>query len=100
MTTRSSGVSGGRAAGAQRGDRRPGGRRPVARPLERRGEPLVRERLQQVVDRVDLERPQGELVVRRDEDDRHAAAEQLEHLEAVELRHLDVEEQQVRLQLA
>ncbi len=35
------------------------------------------------------------LVEGRDEDHGHVAAEQLEHLEAVELRHLDVEEQQV-----
>ena len=31
------------------------------------------------------------------EDDRHVAAEQLQHLEAVELRHLDVEEEEVGL---
>ncbi len=57
------------------------------------------ERLQQVVDRVHVERPQRVLVVGRDEHDRHVAADQFEHLEAVELRHLDVEKQQVGMQL-
>ena len=39
------------------------------------------------------------LIVRRHEDDRDVAADQLEHLEAVELRHLHVEEQQIGMQL-
>ena len=67
---------------------------------ERLLEPLGAERLQQVVDRVHLERAQRVLVVGGDEDDRQVAPEQLEHLEAVELRHLHVEQHQVRLQLA
>ena len=63
-------------------------------------EPLRAERLQQVVDGVHLERPQRVLVVRGDED-RPAlvAPEQLEHLEAVQLRHLHVEQHQVGRQL-
>ena len=57
------------------------------------------DRLQQVVDRVHLECADRVLVVGGREDHRHVAADQVEHLEAVELRHLDVEEQQVGRQL-
>ena len=60
---------------------------------------LGAERLQQVVDRVHLERPNGIAVVRGDEDDGDVAADQLEHVEPVELRHLDVEHQQIGFQL-
>jgi hypothetical protein len=44
---------------------------------------------------VHLERAQRVLIVRRDEHDRDVVADELEHFEAIELRHLDVEEQQV-----
>ena len=100
MTTRSSGAPGGRALARSAAGTGPGAPLPFARPRERLGQPLVRERLEQVVDRVHLERPQRELVVRRDEDHRHVAAHQLEHLEAVELRHLHVEQQDVGARVA
>ena len=58
-------------------------RQPGARPRQRLGEPLFVERLEQVVDRVHLERAQRVLVVGGGEDDGHVAPEQLEHLEAV-----------------
>ncbi len=44
---------------------------------------------------MNVERPERVLIVGGGEDDRHRAAEQLDHLEAVQLRHLDVEEHQV-----
>ena len=70
----------------------------LARALQRLAEPLAVERLQQVVERAHLERPQRVLIVRGDEDhERHAlAADRLDHLEPVHLRHLDVEEHQIR----
>ena len=72
---------------------------PGTRAVERFGEALGAERLQQVVDRVHLERADRVTVVGGDEDDGDVAADELEHVEPVELRHLDVEQQQVRLQL-
>ena len=45
---------------------------------------------------MDFERFQREFVVRRDEHNRHFPADQLEHVEAVELRHLHVEQKQIR----
>ena len=72
---------------------------PLARARDRLLESFRAERLQQVVDGVDLERLQRVLIVRGDEDDRLIAAEQLEDLEAVQLRHLHVEQHEIRLQL-
>ena len=71
------------------------------RVVERGLELLVAERLEQVGDRVRVERAQRVLVVRGHEDDfghrhrRPVAHERGEHAEAVELRHLDVEEHQL-----
>ena len=61
-------------------------------------EALAVERLEQVVERLHLERAQRVLVVGGDEHDgRHPIrADGLDHLEAVELRHLDVEEHEIR----
>ena len=66
--------------------------------LQRVGEALAVERLQQVVERPHLERLQRVLIVGGDEDDeRHlVGADRLDHLEAVHLRHLHVEEHEVR----
>ena len=66
------------------------------------GEPRRIDRLQQVVDRVDLERLDGVLIVRGDEDDlrrRVVAEHPPRDLEAGEPRHLDVQEHDVGLQL-
>ena len=46
-----------------------------------------------------VEGAQRVLVVGGREDHRYRAAQQLQHFEAIELRHLDVEEHQVRRQL-
>jgi hypothetical protein len=85
----------------QRGDRRhrrlP--RRPQPHARDRLGEPLGAHRLQQIVDGVDLERAHRELVVRGAEDHRRGAADQVDDLEAVELRHLHVEEHEIGRQL-
>jgi hypothetical protein len=77
-------------------------RRRLARTRMVQGLPktLAAERLEQVVDRVHLERAQGELVVGGGEDIVRFGAGQFDHLEAIELGHLDVEEHQFRLQLA
>ena len=66
--------------------------------LQRLAEPFAVERLQQVVERADLERPQRVLIVGGDEDDeRHALGpDRLDDFEPVHLRHLDVEEHQIR----
>ena len=55
--------------------------------------------LQQIVERVDLERAQGILVVGRREDEERHALEALEQIEATAAGHGDVEEQHVDRQL-
>ena len=65
--------------------------------LERALEALAVERLQQVVERLDLEGAQRVLIVGGHEHDRRHAlgADRLNHLEAVELRHVHVEEHEI-----
>ena len=92
----------GRAAGPCIGDqrlRRQRFPRRDARPgsCQRLGQALRAERLQQVVDRVHLKGLDRVLVVGGDEDHRCLAADQLENVEAIEFRHLDVEEEQIGL---
>ena len=67
---------------------------------QRLAEALAVERLQQVVERVHVERPQRVAVVGGDEhDERHlVGADGVDHVEAVRARHLHVEEHQVGLQ--
>ena len=71
------------------------------RPLHGQAEPNRVDRLEQVVDRVDLERLDGMLIIRGDEDDVRRRA-RVEHpardLEAGQPRHLHVEEHEVGLQ--
>ena len=64
-------------------------------------EPLGRDRLQEVVDGVDLEGAQRVAVERRDEDDgrRRSAFQHAQDAEAVEAGHLDVQEQEIRTQV-
>src|SRR5204863_6732057 len=73
----------------------------LARALERIAEAIAIERLQEVIERPHLEGAKRVLIVRRYEDDqRHLlGADGLNHLEAVHLRHLDVEEHEVGRQL-
>ena len=47
---------------------------------------------------MNLEGTQCVLIVGSGEDDRHLSAYELQHFEAVQLRHLDVQEEQIRLQ--
>ena len=63
---------------------------------------LAVERLEQVVERVDVEGAQRVVIEGRDEDDeRHArGADGLDDFESAGARHLDVEKHQVRLQPA
>ena len=77
--------------------------RPLSQPrlgaLQRPLEALGAERLQQVIHRVGVESAHGVLVVRRHEDHRRGVGprlDQLQHLEAVQFGHLDVEKHQVR----
>ena len=70
----------------------------LARSIECFGKPSGAEWLQEIVDGVDLERSQRVLVVGGHENHGHVAADQIEHLEAVEFRHLHVEKQQIGLQ--
>ena len=66
---------------------------------ERRAQAGVVERLEQVVDRVDLEGAHGVRVIRRDEDRgrQDLGTERLQHLEAIDLGHLHVEEHELDL---
>src|ERR1051325_739649 len=67
--------------------------------LQHGAEALLPTRLEQVVERLHFERAQRVLVMRRDEDDGRRAIEQREHFEAVELRHLDVDEEDIGIVL-
>ena len=72
------------------------------RALDRLGETLLLDGLQDVIDRVHLEGLDRVLVVRGDENDRRRplhAGEARDDLEAVEPRHLDIEEHDVGPQL-
>ena len=83
------------------GSDRPIGGDAAPRPIDGDLEPRLIDRLQQVVDRVDLERLDRVLIVGRDEDDLRtgAAADQPPRdLEAGQPRHLHVEKDDVRLQ--
>ena len=92
---------GGRAGVAQfrRQLRRPRFAQTPPHAPERFAEPLAAERLQQIIHRRRFERPHRVLVERGDEHHGHARIDQLEHFEAVELRHLDIHEQHVGLVL-
>ena len=81
--------------GARR--RRPIARHPLLGARERGGDAHVVERLEQVVDRVDLEGAHGVGVVGGHEHGgrQRLGAQRLQHLEAVDLRHLHVEEHQL-----
>ena len=70
--------------------------------LERERKAILRDRLEQIVDRGDLERPDRILVVRGHEDHRWhpLCSNGLDDRKAVGSRHLHVEEHQVRLLLA
>ncbi len=63
--------------------------------IDRTPDPLLADRLQQVVDRVDFEGSHRMLVVGSLEDDYDIGTDQLEYLEAVQLGHLDVEEHEI-----
>ena len=63
--------------------------------VQRSIEPRALDRLEQVVEGVDLERAQGVLVVGRREHDHRARRDALDHLEAAEPGHMDVEKQHV-----
>ena len=52
-------------------------------------------RLQHVVDGMHLESPQGVLVVCGRKDNRHVIANQFKNFETIQLRHLDIEKQDV-----
>ena len=67
--------------------------------FERQVKTRVVERLQKIVERSRLEGAQGVLIVGRDEDDsgRDIAAQKFEHVEAVALGHLHIEEEQIWL---
>src|SRR5215471_16860183 len=58
--------------------------------------PLVGERLQEVIERIDLERLDGELIVGGDKDHarRFLGAEGAKHFEAIHLGHLNIEKDQ------
>src|SRR5215213_704731 len=62
-------------------------------------EPLVIERLEKVIEGMHLEGAHGILIVGRYEDDvrRRCWTERLEHVEAAQLRHLNVEKDEVGL---
>ena len=97
-TTRSSRCSGGRAAAAS--SARAAGNAPAVRPsasLSRARSSAFHKRSSPNGPR--LERPHRVLIVSRDENHRDSRIDQLQHLEAVEFRHLYVQKHQIRLLL-
>ena len=73
----------------------------AARAIERLGEPLRAERLEQVVDGVHLERADGVLVVGSGENHRRLVQriDFSQDIEAVAIGHLDVQKEQIRAEL-
>jgi hypothetical protein len=71
----------------------------VPNPLDHERESLIAERLQQIVERMLLERLERVLVVGGDEDDqrRRVAVEMSDDVEPVHFRHLHVEKQHIGL---
>src|ERR1017187_6152572 len=65
-------------------------------PAERHLEALRAERLEEVVDGVSVKGPHGVLVPGGHKDDGRTGLDQLQDLETIELRHLDIEEEDVR----
>lgn len=61
---------------------------------------LVADRLEQIVDRGGLERTQGVLVVRGREHDHQAGRQPRADLEAIEIRHRDIEEHEIEIDRA
>ena len=88
-------AGGGRLETIPQGVRVTGGQR-GPNPVERLLEAVGAERLQQVVERLDLERRDRVLVERGRENHLRAMREAPEHLEAVAFRHLDIQEQELR----
>src|SRR5262245_16604388 len=72
---------------------------PLAYADQRFAQTLGTDRFQEVVDRMHLECTQRVLIVGGRKYDRDLASNQIEDFEPVELRHLHVEEQQIRRQL-
>ena len=72
---------------------------PLADAVQRRGKPVLVDRLHQIIDRLRVERAQRMLAVGGDEHEqwRLDVHQALDHREAVEARHLDVEEDEVGL---
>src|ERR1700719_5373170 len=69
------------------------------RQLQRFGEALRPKRLEQIIDGMHLERTQCVIVVGcREHDACGIAADEIQHFESVQLRHLDIQEQQIRFQ--
>ena len=72
---------------------------PLADPVERVGEPVLFHRLHQIVDRLRLEGADGMVGISGDEDEQRRLDlhQPLDHREAVEAGHLDVEEDEIGL---
>ena len=64
-------------------------------PPHRRLQARLAERLEQIVQGVDLKGPDGVLVVGRDKDDGRRVCQRLDDAKAVQARHLDVQQHQV-----
>ena len=71
----------------------------VPRPLDRFLEPSGLEWLQEVIQRIHLERPKRVLIISRgeDHDGQQCLRDSSQHLKSIHVRHLHVEKDQVRL---
>ena len=67
--------------------------------LERGEQSIAAEWLEQIVDRLELERGDGKFVVRRREDDRRLVRDRAQNVEPIQLGHLDVEKDEIGLDL-
>ncbi len=74
-------------------------RKPLVRALQCGVETVGADWFQEVVHSVNFERPNRESIVRGNEHHGPVRANQLQHFKTVELRHLDIEEQQIGFEL-
>lgn len=73
------------------------GRQPFFHARERLFEPVRAHGLQQIIHGVDLERADGVRIVSGDENNRWRGIESLEHFEPIELGHLNIQKDEIRV---
>ena len=70
---------------------------PLLRSFQRSIKPLGAKWFEQIIHRVHFKRPQRVLIICRCKNNSDVVTDQLQHLKTIELRHLNIEEDQIRL---